>query len=110
MNSMLTKPKLECLGALVWSFGVANRLENDCQFTNDITKMIQLFRSGDWGNIDENDWELNVGTCKNKSGGSLMGAYKTFDNTRIWIITSGYGQQALGRDYCYTTVLFPEEY
>lgn len=107
---MITMPKLECLGALIFSSCVSFRLENDCQFTADITKMIQMFRSGDWGNIDENDWELNVGTCKNKSGGSLMGAYKTFDNTRIWIITSGYGQQALGRDYCYTTVLFPEEY
>ncbi len=108
--SMLTKPKLECLGALVWSFGVANRLENDCQFTADVTNMIQLFRSGDWGDLDEDDWEANIQTCKSSLGGSLMGCYKTFDKTKIWIITSGYGHQNLGRDYCYTTVLFPEEY
>jgi hypothetical protein len=108
--SMLTKPAQECLGALVFSSCVAFRLENDFQFTADITNMIQLFRSGDWGDLDEDDWKFNIQTCKSTSGGSLMGCYKTFDKTKIWIITSGYGQQNLGRDYCYTTVLFPEEY
>lgn len=107
---MLTKPKQQCLGALVWSFGVADRLEKDCQFAADIVKIVELFRSGDWGDLCEEDWQCNVETCKTSSGGTLMGAYKTFDKTRIWIITSGYGQEQHGRDYCYTTVMFPEEY
>lgn len=107
---MLTKPNQECLGALVWSFGVADRLEKDLQFTADVTNMVQLFRSGDWGDLGEEDWECNVLTCKSSPGGTLMGCYKTSDKTRIWIMTTGYGQQSLGRNYCYTTVLFPEEY
>lgn len=107
---MLTKPNQECLGALVFTPTISFRLENDFQFTADITNMIQLFRAGDWGDLDEEDYQCNVQTCKSKSGGTLMGCYKTSDNTRIWIITSGYGQQSMGRDYCYTTVLFPEEY
>jgi hypothetical protein len=70
---MLTKPAQECLGALVFSSCVAFRLENDFQFTADITNMIQLFRSGDWGDLDEDDWKFNIQTCKSTSGGSLMG-------------------------------------
>lgn len=107
---MLSKPDLACCGPLIWTAGVETRCLSDDQFFRDIGNITTLFLEGDWGSIDEDDWQQNIETCKEESGGTLMGAYKTFDNTRIWIITSGYGQQHYGRDYCYTTVLFPEEY
>lgn len=93
----------------MFTSGISCRMESDSQFTDDLSKIIEQYRSGDWGQVDEEDWQTNIDTCKSK-GGSLMGCYKTFDQTRIWIITSGYGNQRYGRDYCYTTVLFPEEY
>ncbi len=110
MNPILTKPKLECLGPSVWTASVSARCETDNQFYNDLGKRIDLFLNGDWGSIDEDDWALNVATCQAESGGTLMGAYKTSDQTRIWIMTAGYGLQHMGPIYCYTTVLFPEEY
>ena len=107
---MLTKPDMGCCGPLIWTAGIESRCLSDDQFFHDIGKLTTLFLEGDWGTVDEDDWQQNIETCKAESGGTLMGAYKTFDNTRIWIITSGYGQQHYGRDYCYTTILFPEEY
>jgi hypothetical protein len=107
---MLTKPNLQNLGPLIWTAGVESRCLTDEQFFRDIGNIVTLYMSGDWGSIDEDDYESNLETCRNKDGGTIMGCYKTFDNTRIWVITSGYAQQHMGRDYCYTTVLFPEEY
>lgn len=110
MSGMLTKPKLDCLGPLIWTAGIEARCLTDDQFFHDVGKRVTLFLDGDWGSIDADDWESNIIACREESGGTLMGAYKTFDNTRIWVITSGYGHQHMGRSYCYTTVLFPEEY
>jgi len=85
-------------------------MEIDNQFASDISNLIRLYVDGDWGDLSADDWEENIIACRNESGGRLMGAYKTYDQTRLWIITDGYNQQDLGPDYCYTTVLFPEEY
>jgi hypothetical protein len=109
-SSMLTKPDMACCGPLIWTAGIESRCLADEQFFHDIGNITTLFLEGDWGSIDEDDWECNIETCKRRTGGTLMGAYKTFDKTRIWVITSGYGQQHMGRDCCYTTILFPEEY
>jgi len=107
---MLTKPKLPALGRLMFTSGVSSRMETDNQFASDIANVIRLYVDGDWGDLSADDWEANIIACHNKAGGRLMGAYKTYDKTRVWIITDGYSRQDLGPDYCYTTVLFPEEY
>ena len=109
-SPILTCPDFHALGRLVISQLVHARSENDALFCDHVSKALQLFRKGDWGDLDEHDWQSNIDTCKAADGGQLLGCYKTFDGTRLWILTAGYGHQHLGPDYCYTTVLFPQEY
>lgn len=67
----------------------------------------------DWGDIDEEDWQVNDDCAKN--GGRILSAYipKRFpqlsDDLKIWIIT----EQLPERDGTFkprTTILFPREY
>ena len=109
-TKLITIPDFPSLGALVFSRGVAARSEADAVFCDAVSERQQRFRSGDWGDLDEDDWDQNVQTCKQANGGQLLGAYKLPDGSRIWILTVGYAKQTLGRDYCYTTILFPDEY
>jgi hypothetical protein len=109
-TKLITTPDFPSLGALVFSRGVAARSEADAVFCDSVSYRLQLFRNGDWGDIDEENWDQNVQTCKQAIGGQLLGQYKLPDGSRIWILTVGYARQILGHDYCYTTILFPDEY
>lgn len=108
---MLTIPDWAKLGPLVFTPTISHWLEGRSDLLISVGQMLDLYRAGDWGDLCEEDWQLNIDTIKSDElGGRLMGAYKLFDGRRIWIITSGYGQEHLGPDYCYTTVLAPEDY
>jgi len=109
-TKLITAPAFPCLGALVFSRGVASRSEADAIFCDAVKYRQQLFRNGDWGELGVEDWDQNVQTCKQADGGQLLGIYKLPDGSRIWILTVGYARQTLGHDYCYTTILFPDEY
>ena len=110
-NFILTQPEQASLGKLVFSCGVSALIENNELIATHLVRKLKLYRGGDWGDICEADWTSNVNTIQStETGGTLMGAYKLHDGTKIWIMTSGYGNHKLGIDYCYTTVLFPSEY
>ena len=109
-NTMLTIPEQQKLGSLHITNGVAMRMESDNTFHDNVQNALTQYRSGDWGDLDEEDWEQNQQAVKLSCGNRIMGCYNSMDGTRFWIITEGYGNQKQGPDYCYTTVLFPEEY
>jgi hypothetical protein len=56
--------------------------------------------SGDWGDLDEQDWKVNdtARTC----GFRLLSRYVSPSGTAFWIITE--------HDRSVTTILLPEEY
>ena len=114
--TVLLAPNFSCLGRLVHSHFVSARSEYDSEFCNAISKITDRFRKGDWGDIPEEDKQLNIDTITAEKSGNpgmtLMGSYMTDcpNPVKIYIMTSGYGNQHYGADYCYTTVLFPEEY
>lgn len=56
--------------------------------------------SGDWGELCEEDRELNEDSLR--EGGRLMSVYSAKAGTRFWIITEA--------DRSVTTVLLPEDY
>lgn len=56
--------------------------------------------SGDWGDLDEEDQEMNNEALTN--GDRLLSAYKDEKGTKVWIITEW--------DRSTTTVLLPENY
>jgi hypothetical protein len=75
--------------------------------------------TGNWGeDIDPEDKSLNDEAFRDADGGRLLGSYPLpkgifadlCPDKKIWIITSGYGNNALGPDHCYTTILWPSEY
>jgi hypothetical protein len=108
---LLTIPDREALGLLVFSDTINEWVADHSEVLAAISRMVDLFTSGDWGDLDEDDWQCNIDTIQaDEPGGRLMGAYKLPDGRRIWIITDGYGNQSLGPLYCYTTVLAPEDY
>ena len=87
-------------------------------FENNIIEILNLLKRHvkyDYGILSENDKKLNENTRKQKDGNRIHSSYKLKNNKVIWIITSGYYQHELNRqfktsNYCYTTVLFPNEY
>ena len=55
---------------------------------------------GDWGNVDEHDWQENELSLR--KGFRLLSAYTDRNETKFWIITEA--------DRSVTTVLLPEDY
>ena len=62
--------------------------------------LISRHRSGDWGDLDEEDKRLNELALSR--GLRIFSAYETSSGLKIWIITEA--------DRNFTTVLLPEDY
>lgn len=87
------------LGRLVMTSGVANWIkENPARYPL-INNSITRHKSGDWGDLCDEDKECN--NIAVKDGERLLSAYKV-DDEKIYIITEW--------DRSVTTVLFPSEY
>ena len=103
-------------GSIVTTPDVDSYIKED--FDNNIMEILNLLKRHvifDYGILSEEDKKLNEKTRKEKDGDRIHSSYKLKNNKVIWIITSGYYQHELNRqfktsDYCYTTVLFPNEY
>ena len=77
-------------------------------------QLLNMHSQGDFGNISEEDKQLNLDAIKNNDGGRIMSSYlvngatskegKSLPNVTFWIITEGTGEDRV------TTILFPEEY
>lgn len=90
------------MGQVVMTRGIADRCADDELFAFFVTKALQMHSEGNWGDVDDEDWNSNQEALT--SGDRLFSAYYT-DNKRtekIWIITEW--------DRSATTVLWPSEY
>lgn len=87
-------------GLIMVTRDVGSKLNEDRKFQIFVNESINRHRSGDWGDLDGEDKQLNEKALEN--GGSLLSSYKYEDGTKIWIITKA--------DRSVTTILFPEEY
>ena len=80
--------------------GIAEKIAENEKFAKQVTYFFGIYLEKDWGDISEDDKEMN--DLNVASGvGSLMGAYETCEG-RIWIMTE--------HDRSVTTILFPSEY
>ena len=103
-------------GSIVTTPDVDSYIKED--FENNIIEILNLLKRHvifDYGICCEEDAKLNEYNRKAKDGNRIHSSYKLKNNKVIWIITSGYYQHELNKqfktyNYCYTTVLFPNEY
>ena len=66
----------------------------------DVLIALQRHHSGDWGDIDDHDRQMNDSSIH--SSGRLVSVYKSVRGQKFYIITEG--------DRSATTVLLPEDY
>ena len=61
--------------------------------------------SGDWGDVDAEDWQLN--DLALKEGSRVLSAYRTLKGKKLWVITEATDDQG---NRAATTILLPIEY
>ena len=91
---MAVKPKFP-LGRLVATPNAINALTHD-----DTLNALNRHRSGDWGEVDEEDRLANEPALS--EGSRLLSVYHSANGVKFWIITEA--------DRSATTVLLPEDY
>ena len=90
-------------GITVMTRGIADRIEEDQQFAEFVTKCFGRYIGCDWGDLDKDDARANDKAVADGDD-RILAAYERegFPGDRIWIITEW--------DRSATTVLFPSEY
>jgi hypothetical protein len=66
----------------------------------EILTALRRHMAGDWGDVDEHDWQENELSLK--EGFRLLSAYHTDAGLKLWVITEA--------DRSHTTVLLPNDY
>ena len=66
----------------------------------DILIALRRHHSGDWGDVDEEDWQENETALREDF--RLFSVYHTTQDVKFWVITE--------HDRSVTTVLLPEDY
>jgi hypothetical protein len=96
MQITFNNPLFE-LGQVVATHGATEAMQGEL-----LTAALLLDRhlSGDWGNVCEEDAQLNDEAVK--IGNRIMSVYTLDGGTKVWIITEW--------DRSATTILLPEEY
>lgn len=105
------KPNISDLGPINITATIEKWIGSDENILSEIKEKLVRYFDGDWGGIGTEDWMANSDTLKRKTPhGRLMASYLLRNGETVWIITDGYGQQENGIDYCYTTILSPDDY
>ena len=88
------------MGRLLMTRGVNDLVAEDEAFAKFVMSSLTRHRSGDWGNLTDEDKQENELSLK--AGYRLLSAYESEGLPKIWIITEA--------DRSATTILFPDEY
>ena len=88
------------MGRLLMTRGVNDLVAEDEVFAKFVMNSLIRHRSGDWGNLTEEDMQENELSLK--EGYRLLSAYEAKGLPKIWIINEA--------DRSATTILFPAEY
>lgn len=89
------------LGQCVCTRGVHELMEDNVSFFMFVNKSLQRHQTGDWGDLCDEDKQMNDYAVKNGDD-RIVSKYKFNGGISIYIITEW--------DRSYTTILFPEEY
>ena len=101
MTGTTTKPKFET-GVILATPGATEAFDKTGQTPFEFLKR---HVSGDWGDLDDEDRQLNDQALVN--GSRLLSAYRLADGTKIWLITEAVGENGRRES---STFLLPLEY
>ena len=104
---LVKKLPRECFGVVVTTRGIADEVPSAI-----ISRLLDRHFDNDWGELDEEDAELNADAV-NACEGRIMSSYAWPElKERIWIVSYLQSEKKLQQDmdYCYTTVMYPSEY
>ena len=101
MTGATTKPKFNP-GVLLATPGASEAFERNHQTP---FEFLQRHLSGDWGDLDDEDRQLNDQALVD--GSRLLSAYKLADAAKIWLITEAVGENGRRES---STFLLPQEY
>lgn len=99
MEDLKLTKRMFSLGQIGTTRGIWNWMIRDSKFCREVGDVIQRHASCDWGDLCEEDKQMNDLALFNN--GRLLSAYDTSQG-KIWIITEW--------DRSVTTILFPNEY
>jgi len=88
------------MGRLLMTRGVNDRVADDVEFAEFVSRNLTRHAKGDWGDLCPEDKAANNRALIH--GGRLLSAYEKDGLPKVWIITEA--------DRSATTILFPEEY
>jgi len=91
------------LGQLVMTRGIADLVEENAGFAKHVMRALQRYTSCDWGDLCEEDAQMNDSAI-GPDGGRILAAYEHPEHSdwRLWVVTEW--------DRSVTTLLFPHEY
>lgn len=92
------------IGKVVVTHGINNVMMKNERFAVEVALSLRRFCIKDFGNLSEEDKQINEESLKNPDNLYLLGAYQTSVG-KIWIITNA--AETVGKNI--TTVLFPDE-
>lgn len=106
--------KFEELGRLVATRAVVELQERNTQFASFVRIALDRYMNGDWGEMAEDDKEMNDQAVM--SGDDRILASYSFPTDAPWVATGGWGTSEeklwiiTEWDRSVTTILFPGEY
>ena len=89
------------LGQMGITGGLAAAIQQDKELSNEVHLAIQRYMQCDWGNLGEEDKEMNDNAVKDPGSDRILAKYPTKQGD-IYIITE--------HDRSYTTIMFCNEY
>jgi len=91
------------MNKLYMTRGINDEIADNENFAKEICDIIKRFKAQDWGELCQEDKQMNEDTLKNGNG-RILAAYNT-SVKKVYVITDG-----LKTEYEATTILFAEEY
>ena len=91
------------MNKLYMTRGINDEIADNENFAKEICDIIKRFKAQDWGELCDDDKQMNEDALRNGNG-RVFAAYNT-SVRKVYVITDG-----LKTDYEATTILFAEEY
>ena len=95
------------MGRVYMTNGINEAMRGNDQFTQEIFSSLKRFSGKDWGELCEEDKQMNENSLDNPEDIYLLAAYQTCRG-KIYIITNRVSEEVGKNQVNATTVMFPD--